>query len=189
MFNDTPLPPEEPTRKSPDGAILDYYLAADVSSVFDVMHQNGNLIRSYRSHDLPVNIDTTIQPHPTYWIRPNQKLGISAGHHRFIWDLKYAPPKGVEASYSIAAVYKNTPSSPFGPLVNPGRYRIRLTVDGEVTEKNLVLRLDPRVSMSEAALETQHNLSMACYEAYHELQKMAEMITSQKSISTSNLAL
>ena len=191
MFNDTPLPPEEPTGKNPpDGAILDYYLAADVSSVhIDVMHQNGNLIRSYRSHDLPVNIDTTIQPHPTYWIRPNQKLGVSAGHHRFIWDLKYAPPKGVEASYSIAAVYKNTPSSPFGPLVNPGRYRIRLTVDGEVTEKNLVLRLDPRVSMSEAALETQHNLSMACYEAYHELQKMAEMITSQKSISASNLAL
>ena len=191
MFSDTPLPPEEPTGQNPpDGAILDYYLAADVSSVhLDIIHQNGNLIRSYRSDDLPVNIDTTIQPHPTYWIRPNQKLGVTAGHHRFIWDLKYAPPRGAEASYSIAAVYKNTPSSPFGPLVNPGRYRIRLTVNGEVTEKNLALRLDPRVSVSEVALESQYNLSMACYEAYHELQKMAEIITSQKSISASNLAL
>ena len=191
MFNDTPLPPEEPTGQNPpDGAILDYYLAADVSSVhLDIMHQNGNLIRSYRSDDLSVNIDTTIQSHPTYWIRPNQKLGVTAGHHRFIWDLKYAPPRGAEASYSIAAVYKNTPRSPFGPLVNPGRYRIRLTVNGEVTEKNLVLRLDPRVSVSEVALESQYNLSMACYEAYHELQKMAEIITSQKSISASNLAL
>ena len=74
-------------------------------------------------------------------------------------------------------------------MVNPGCYLIRLTVDGEVTEKKLVLRLDPRVSISEAALKSQHNLSMACYEAYHELQKMAETITSQKSISTSNLAL
>ena len=191
MFNDTPLPPEEPTGQNPpDGAILDYYLAADVGSVnLDIVHQNGNLIRSYRSDDLPVNIDTTIQPHPTYWIRPSQKLGVIAGHHRFVWDLKYAPPRGAEASYSIAAVYKNTPSSPFGPLVNPGRYLIRLTVDGEVIEKKLVVRLDPRVSISEAALESQHNLSMACYEAYHELQKMAETITSQKSISTSNLAL
>ncbi len=191
MFYDTPLPPEEPTGQNPpDGAILDYYLSSDASLVqLDVMHQNGNLIRSYRSDDLPVNIDTTIQPHPTYWIRPSQKLGISAGHHRFIWDLKYTPPRGAETSYSIAAVYKNTPGGPFGPLVNPGRYRIRLTVDGKVTEKYLVLRLDPRVSMSETALESQHNLSMACYEAYHELQQMSEAITSQKSISASNLEL
>jgi hypothetical protein len=191
MFYDTPLPPEEPTGQNPpDGAILDYHLAADASSVqLEILHQDGKVIRSYASDDLPVNVDTTSQRHPTYWMRRVQKLGTSAGHHRFIWDLKYAPPRGAEASYSIAAVYKNTPSGPFGPMVNPGRYRVRLTVDGEVTEKPLVLRMDPRVSISAAALQSQHNLSMACYQAYHELQQMAENIVTQKKPSLTTLAL
>ena len=191
MFYDTPLPPEEPTGQNPpDGAILDYHLAADASSVqLEILHQDGKVIRSYASDDLPVNVDTTSQRHPTYWMRRVQKLGTSAGHHRFIWDLKYAPPRGAEASYSIAAVYKNTPSGPFGPMVNPGRYRVRLTVDGEVTEKPLVLRMDPRVSISAAALQSQHDLSMACYQAYHELQQMAENIVTQKKPSLTTLAL
>jgi hypothetical protein len=191
MFHDTPMPPEEPTGQNPpDGAILDYQLATSANRIkLEVLHEDGRVIRSYASNDLPVYIDTTTQRHPTYWMRPAQKLGTTAGHHRFIWDLKYAPPRGAEASYSIAAVYNNTPSGPVGPMVNPGRYRIRLSVDGEVTEKPLVLRMDPRVTISAAALQFQHNLSMACYKAYHELQQMAETITSQKKISSTTLAL
>ena len=134
-------------------------------------------------------MDTTTQRYPTYWMRPVEELGTSAGHHRFIWDLKYTPPRGAEASYSIAAVHNSTPSGPFGPMVNPGRYRVRLTVDGEVTEKPLVLRMDPRVLISAAALQSQHNLSMACYRAYHELQQMAEAIFTQKKPSLAALAL
>ncbi len=191
MFHDTPLPPEEPTGQNPpDGAILDYQLNANARLVkLEVLHADGSVIRTYSSNDAPEKIDTTTQRHPTYWMRPEQKLGTTKGHHRFIWDLKYEPPRGSNREFSIAAVYKNTPSGPFGPLVNPGTYRVRLTVDGKVSEKPLTIRMDPRVKMTDQALNLQRDLSMASYNAYHELQEIVEAIDAKEKPSKEMLAL
>lgn len=191
MFHDTPLPPEEPTGENPpDGAILDYQLNSKAGLVkLEVLNTDGSVIRTYASNDLPEKIDTTTQRHPTYWMRPEQKLGTTKGHHRFIWDLKHEPPRGANREFSISAVYKNTPSGPFGPVVNPGTYRVRLTVDGKTSEKPLTIRMDPRVSITEKALNRQRDLSMASYNAYHELQDIVEAIDEQNSPSKQALAL
>lgn len=167
MFHDTPLPPEEPTGENPpDGAILDYQLNADARLVqLEIVKRNGEVIRTYRSDDAPEVRDSTAMPHPTYWIKPEQKLGTSKGHHRFIWDLKYEPPRGAPRQFSIAAVYKSTPSGPHGSMVNPGTYSVRLTVDGETSERPLTVRMDPRVVISENALKIHHDISVDCYEA------------------------
>jgi hypothetical protein len=152
MFLDTPLPPEEPTGQNPpDGAILDYNLAKDSSS------------------DKPTQIDSTSLWHPTYWIRPEQKVETSPGHHRFIWDLKYAPPAGTQREFAISAVQYDTPDGPFGPYVHPGDYMVRLTVDEEVMEQPIHVRLDPRVEITDTDLLLQYNASMTCYNAYNEL--------------------
>ncbi len=191
MFHDTPLPPEEPTGENPpDGAILDYQLNVNARLVkLEVLHSDGSVIRTYTSNDAPEKIDTTTQRHPTYWMRPEQKVGITKGHHRFIWDLKHEPPRGANREFSIAAVYKNTPSGPFGPLVNPGTYRVRLTVDGKASEKPLTIRMDPRVKMTDQALNRQRDLSMASYNAYHELQDIVEAIDAKEKPSKEMLAL
>ena len=137
MFSDTPLPPEEPTGQNPpDGAIIDYFLPKTASEVtLEIISEGGTLIRKYSSSDEPEVIDSTSFAHPTYWIRPSQSLGTSDGHHRFVWDLRYAPPKGARRSFSIAAVYQNTESGPKGPFVSPGEYTVRLTTDGVMEEK------------------------------------------------------
>ena len=75
--------------------------------------------------------------YPTYWIRPHQALETSAGHHRFVWDLRYAPPRGARRTHAIAAIYQKTPSGPVGPFVHPGSYTVRLTVDGAAQQRPL----------------------------------------------------
>ena len=185
MFFDTPLPPEEPTGTNPpDGTIIDYFLTEGATIVkLEILNSEGNVIRTYQSNQPAEAIDTTALPHPTYWIRPEQKLGTGQGHHRFVWDLKYEPPRGSKREFSIAATFKNTPTGPVGPLVHPGEYRVRLTADNEVSEKTLRVRLDPRVKISNEDLKAQSELSMTCYESYHQLQDIKEAIDAKANIS------
>lgn len=181
MFSDTPLPPEEPTGKNPpDGAILDYYLAKAAGDVtLEILNANGDVIRKFTNRDKPEELDTVSMQYPTYWFRPEQRIATTAGHHRFIWDLHYAPPRGSLRQHSIAAVYHNTPTGPMGPYVAPGTYKVKLTVDGNSSEQPLEVVLDPRSKISEADLKLQTDYSMMCYNAYHELQDMRESIEAQ----------
>ncbi|MGE0589385.1 MAG: glycoside hydrolase [Cyclobacteriaceae bacterium] len=181
MFLDTPILPEEPTGKNPpDGAILDYTLAQPASEVvLQIVGADGQVIRTYSSKDKPEVLDTASMQYPTYWFRPTQKISTAAGHHRFIWDLKYAPPVGASRQHSISAVYQNTPTGPQGPLVTPGNYTVRLVVDGKSIEQPLEVKMDPRVNISTADLQSQFDYSMQCYNAYHDLQKMRESIETQ----------
>ena len=178
MFSDTPLPPEEPTGQNPpDGAILDYHLAREAKTVaLEIRAAGGEVVRRYSSADEPERIDPNTLAYPTYWIRPHQSLGTSSGHHRFVWDLRYAPPRGAQRTHSIAAIYRNTPSGPQGPYVPPGSYMVRVTADGAVLERPLTVRLDPRVTIADADLRAQTDASLACYRAYHELQEIREAI-------------
>ena len=186
MFSDTPLPPEEPTAQNPpDGAIIDYLINTKVETVkLEIINPNdGAIIRTYSSNDPDVIHDTTVLAHPTYWIKPQQKLGTQKGQHRFVWDLKYAPPRGSKRQFSIAATYKNTPSGPVGPLVLPGNYTVRLSIDEEVFEKTLKVEIDPRVTISNADLVMQSELSHVCYDAYHQLQDIVEVIDAKSNAS------
>ncbi len=178
MFLDTPLPPEEPTASNPpDGAIIDYYLPSAAREVrLEILDAEDRLIRTYRSDDLPPSIDSTLLPHPTYWIRPHQTLSTMTGQHRFIWDLRYAPPRGSQRQFAIAAVQYDTPDAPVGPYVHPGRYQIRLSVDGLVLQQWIEVHLDPRVSIDRQDLELQTELSMLCYKGYHALQDIRERL-------------
>jgi photosystem II stability/assembly factor-like uncharacterized protein len=178
MFSDTPLPPEESAGQNPpDGAILDYFLKRNAKNVtLEIVNGKNEIVRRFASSDKAEVIDTTALPHPTYWIRPPQLLSTSPGHHRFVWDLRHEPPPGSEREFPIAAVYRNTPSAPAGPFVHPGRYTVRLTVDGTVLERPLEVHLDPRVNINAADLQLQTDNSLACYNAYLRLQKIREAI-------------
>lgn len=79
----------------------------------------------------------------------------SRGTHRFIWDMRLP---GLPTA-------TNPEGSAFGPLVLPGSYSVRLTVDGAAAgSQPLQIRLDPRVvadGVTQADLEAQHRLLTA----------------------------
>jgi photosystem II stability/assembly factor-like uncharacterized protein len=178
MFSDTPLPPEEPAGQNPpDGAALDYYLSKTAIEVrLEITDAKGELIATFSNLDKPEVVDSLSMAHPTYWARPEKNISTELGHHRFIWNLRYASPKGAQRQYAIAAVYHNTASSPVGPFVHPGEYVVKLFVDGEVQEKKITVKLDPRVTITDSDLQLQAKNSITCYKAYNQLQKIRETI-------------
>jgi hypothetical protein len=145
----------------------------------EIVNTGGEVVRKYSSKDKPEVLDTASMQYPTYWFRPAQKIETTTGHHRFIWDLRYAPPVGAKRQHSISAVYQNTPTGPQGPFVMPGKYTVRLTVDGKIMEQPLEIKMDPRVSISATDLKAQHDYSVECYKAYHELQALRESVEAQ----------
>ena len=178
MFLDTPLPPEEPAGENPpEGGIIDYYLADDVEEVrIEIFNEADNLVRTYWSNAPLQEIDTNSLPHPTYWMKPEQKIETSKGHHRIYWDLRYDPPRGSRRQFSIAAVKGRTPSGPIGPFVAPGVYQIRFNAGTFSSEQSMVVRLDPRVDIADEDLALQTNFSLKCYEGYHLIQELVKKI-------------
>jgi photosystem II stability/assembly factor-like uncharacterized protein len=146
LNTDTPLPPEEPGGKNPpDGAIINYYLkaAANGPVSLEILDDKDQLVRRYSSEDKPSKVDENTLTIPSYWIRPPQILSGKAGSHRFIWDLRYPQKAGGKGGYSMAAIYKDTPSAQ-GPMVAAGQYTVKLTVDGKGFTQPLTVKPDPR---------------------------------------------
>jgi photosystem II stability/assembly factor-like uncharacterized protein len=144
---DTPLPIDEPAGKNPpEGAILYYSLPANAKTVkLEVSDSSGTVVRTYSSDDRPESIIDADQPYPSYWYRPFLPLERSAGMHRFVWDMYHTPPPGAKR-FPMTAVYRDTPSVPRGKWADVGTYRVRLTVDGKMTEQSFTIKPDPRTN-------------------------------------------
>ena len=182
MNTDTPMPQEEPGGQNPpDGAILDYYLADNVSSevtleIFDAAQKS---VRKFSSLDKPYKIpELNI---PLYWIRPQQLLSAAAGAHRFLWDMHYKPIDE-PVSYPMTAIYENTAPEKNAPWVLPGNYTAKLTVNGKSTTQTFSIKMDPRVKNSMADLQKQHALSMDCYEGRLTARASMEAVTAARKM-------
>jgi photosystem II stability/assembly factor-like uncharacterized protein len=159
---DTPLPPEVPAaRNPPDGAIVDYVLAADAPGpvTLEILTATGKRVRRYSSADPPEQIDETELNVPAYWARPPQMLRTTKGMHRFVWDLRYPAPGAVQRDLPISAVYRDTPREPLGVLAVPGVYTVKLSVDGQTFTRQLTLKMDPRATITPLGLSRQYALA------------------------------
>jgi photosystem II stability/assembly factor-like uncharacterized protein len=165
---DTPLPPETPAGQNPpEGAIVDYYLKTTPAGplVLEIADAQGNVIRRFSSSDAPPAVDFSQLAFPPYWVETPHLLSKSAGEHRFVWDLRYPTPQWLFHEYSMAAVVGETPVAPRGPLVLPGKYELRLTVNGQTYRQPLEVKKDPRVSTSAADLSRQLQLELRITDA------------------------
>jgi hypothetical protein len=83
------------------------------------------------------------------WLADALLPATSAGHHRFVWDLRRERPQALDYDYSIAAIPgRETPPAPQGALVSPGLYEARLSVDGEILRQPVRVVADPRVTFT-----------------------------------------
>jgi len=188
---DTPLPPEFPAGQNPpDGAILDYYLAtaAREAVVLEILDSEKHLVRRYSSRDTvePIGKLAAQHPIPMYWVRPSPILSGEAGMHRFVWDLHYPSPQALEHEFPISAIVHDTPLSPRGALALPGRYTLRLTVDGQSYTQPLMVRMDPRIKTSEADLHKQFAMETGAvrgmdesYEALRQVQSVRAQLAAR----------
>jgi photosystem II stability/assembly factor-like uncharacterized protein len=159
---DTPLPPDEPAGQNPpDGAVLHYYLnaAAQGPVMLEILDAKSAVVRRYSSAD-PVEPLVEGRNTPDYWLRPHRALAATAGLHRFVWDVHHERP-AVNFSYPISAILANTPQTPMGSWAAPGKYTVRLMVDGKTLTQPLIVKMDPRVRATAADITLQYDMSRA----------------------------
>jgi photosystem II stability/assembly factor-like uncharacterized protein len=186
---DTPLPGDEPAGQNPpDGAIIDYNLVRDAPGpvVLEVLDSQGNVLRRYSSEDpvAPTLQQLRTNLIPPMWPQMRGPLRATAGMHRWVWDLRATAPMATHYEYPISAVPHRTPLEPQGPLVVPGTYTVRLTVDGHSESAPLTVKMDPRVHTSMADLEALHAAQTAMAASLDALAKAnlaAHSVTDQLS--------
>jgi photosystem II stability/assembly factor-like uncharacterized protein len=180
---DTPLPPEIPAGQNPpDGAIINYFLSDSSRGEvkLEVFDAQNHLVRRYSSADQPKPMDKIAaeNPIPMYWVRPQQILSSEAGFHRFVWDLHYAPPDSLNHEFPISAIYRNTPELPLGAMALPGRYVVKLTVNGKSQEQPLNLRMDPRIKTPTGELRAQFEMETGAVRGMNESFKSLGQVRS-----------
>ncbi|MBI3404400.1 MAG: glycosyl hydrolase, partial [Acidobacteria bacterium] len=131
----------------PDGAILYFYLKADQKDEvsLEILDKNDKVIRKYSS----------VEKQPQGRVRERGGRGDNpdllpnkAGLHRWVWNLRYQLPELVQG-----AIY-DMGMAP-GPMAVPGKYSVRFNVAGKSYSQPLEVKLDPRVTTSQADLEKQ----------------------------------
>jgi photosystem II stability/assembly factor-like uncharacterized protein len=190
LNGDTPFPPEMPAGKNPpNGAIIDYYLKSPPAGnvMLSIYTTKGQLVRAFSSAPLAAR-HWPPPPVPSYWLLHPKPLSTKAGMHRFVWDLRYTSPESLRHEYPISAVVHDTPADPRGPFVVPGKYEVRLTVDGRTYKQPLEVTLDPRVSATQAELESQLKLGQslvklmsAAYHGHDQVSALRKTIDSREN--------
>ena len=168
VATDTPLPPEEPAGENPpDGAIIYYNLKSTSPVTIEIIDSAKKLVRKYSSDDQPEPIpaDIVVQ---TQWVRPSAIPSAETGMHRFVWDLHYPAPDSLEHEYPISAVWHDTPRYPQGPIVLPGQYTVKLTVNGTSYTEPLIIKMDPRVKTPLTGLQEQFRLATKITSMMHQ---------------------
>ena len=132
--------PAAPQYPAP-GAMIDFYLgqAPAGAVMLDVLDENGKLVRSFSSEAAAAAEATAGGGEDEEDIprraRPTPRVPKEPGLNRFTWDLSYPGPR--DGSGRVGGG---------GPTAVPGRYQLRLTVNGMSQTQPLVLREDPRVT-------------------------------------------
>jgi hypothetical protein len=176
----------------PEGAIIDYYLphAASGQIMLTIADSAGSPIREY-SNQAPF-ADTTMINVPEYWLAPPLVLPATAGMHRINWDLRYPDPPALNYGYTGTLLdYREYTlnwhalpgltyrSTLVGPMVVPGTYTAKLTVDGRSSTQSFDVIADPRVPVDAAAFGRQFRLQQrtvagitATYNAFNFIQRI-----------------
>jgi hypothetical protein len=135
------------------GALIDYALKAPPKGelTIDILDAGGRSIRHLSS------TRSTKEIQPPEWpdqIVPDDKIPAKAGMNRLVWDLRVDDPAQIPGAFYSGP-------TPRGPIVPPGRYTVKLTVDGQVQTAPLVVIADPRVKGADAAIAAKTELALA----------------------------
>jgi hypothetical protein len=147
-------PKSAPTsgQNPPPGAILYVALKAKPKdATLEILDSAGNLVRRYSSSEMQP-LDEPLDPDDE---KPKKQLELKPGINRFVWDLRYegAPRVPDYYLYEYGAGAK-------GPLALPGKYEVKLTVDGKTFTSSLEIKPDPRLNVPRADLERQFSMLM-----------------------------
>ncbi|HZS48854.1 MAG TPA: glycosyl hydrolase [Blastocatellia bacterium] len=157
----------------PAGAIIDYYFKEAPKSevTIQIYDGKGKLVRKLSSVENKEDIQ------PPEWpdqVREVKTIPANAGLNRYVWNLRYDDPVKVPGAFYSG-------SGPRGPLVLPGKYELRMTVDGKTQSTTLEILSDPRAKVAAADLEKQFALSNQVYQSISTLHSAINQVRDLKA--------
>ncbi|RMG16010.1 MAG: hypothetical protein D6730_25685 [Bacteroidetes bacterium] len=156
-------------------ADIDFFLPDSVQQLrLDILNPAGEVVRSFTQGAAKADSGAESGPDMATGFRPVPPAALlrsGRGFHRFRWDLRHRgswTPNGTDRG---------------GPMVSPGTYRLRLTVNEQVLEQNLEVRMDPRVQaagVSLADLQAQEALSLQIRELESEARQLLAKVKDRR---------
>ena len=136
----------------PAGAVIYYQLKGKPKEVaIEILDESGRLVRRVSNTEYE---DLDEQPDPEDE-KPKTKIEPKPGLNRCVWDLHYEEVPRVK-DYFLYEYQEGTN----GPVALPGKYQVKLIVDGQTQTAPLEVKLDPRVQTSPSDLKAQFDLLM-----------------------------
>lgn len=134
--------------------MIEYYLAQASTSeaMFTIMDAGGEIIRQFSSRS-----------------KGRRSPATRAGMNRFFWDMRYPGTQMPPSAGALNGFQSSDYSPPSSPIAPPGRYMVRLSVDGQAYEQPFEIRKDPRVKASDADLRAQFDLMVDLRDRFSEV--------------------
>jgi hypothetical protein len=159
--NGTPLPHEEPQEMNPPAGVLaNYWLKSAASSAvkLELVDASGK-IAACAASDTPVKpVDTEAINVQAYWEQPAPPPSAAAGMHGIALNVetprgfgfggRRPPPPPVDACHPPGTASPDA-DAPAGPgrvmrSLAPGKYTVKLTVEGQTLTQPVTIKPDPR---------------------------------------------
>jgi photosystem II stability/assembly factor-like uncharacterized protein len=111
----------------------------------EILDSTGKVIRKYPEKRTPGTTEGDGPPQPL------NNPGLEEGLNRFNWDLRHERVADIPNSVLWGGGTQ-------GPIAMPGKYQVRLTVDGQSQTQPIELRADPRLEITATDLQKQFDL-------------------------------
>ncbi len=146
--------PADAARNPPRGVMIEYHLAQPRTGevTFSIADAGGEIIQEFSS-------GSPESPSPS----------TRAGMNRFFWDMRYSGTQMPPSPGALDGFQSIDYSPPASPVAPPGRYIVRLSVDGQAYEQPFEIRKDPRVKASDADLSAQFDLMVGIRDRFSEV--------------------
>ncbi len=124
------------------GVVMYFHLANQPNEIdLTILDKDGNEIRHYSKAQMSLNA--------------GNGEGFNAGLNKFVWDTRMDRVIGVP----------NRPPTAITPIVPPGTYTARLTVDGTVETQEFKVNMNPKEKYTQAQADAKYAFWMEMYRA------------------------
>jgi len=135
-----PVPKDE-GKNHPNGVMVYYYLkdTAKTTASLEIMEMNGKVIKKFATKP-----DKKAKEEP---------LKIKPGMNLQLWNMRYPNAEGFDGLIMWGASLR-------GPKAVPGKYKAKLTVNGNAMETEFEILKDPRTQGTIADIQEQFNFAI-----------------------------
>ncbi len=137
------------------GAVVNFFLKSRPQGevTLDFLDSTGKLVNHYTNKEPVRPAGGEGEEENPFRGAPPARLTAQAGMNRFVWNLRY-PDAAVFPGMILWA------GSTTGPRAVPGKYTVRLTVDGKAQTQSFEVKKDPRLTTTAEDYAKQLSLSL-----------------------------